>query len=84
MGSAQRTALAVGVVLALCGSVAAADDAAGPITLPVAQSASVLPGDAEAADSDESAARYQTLSTLGALALGIIGLLWVRRHTTEL
>jgi hypothetical protein len=25
-----------------------------------------------------------TLSTLGALALGIIGLLWVRRHTAEL
>lgn len=84
MGSAQRTALAVGVVLALSGSVAAADDAAGPITMPVAQSAAVLPGDPEAVDSDESAPSSQTLSTLGALALGIIGLLWVRRHTAEL
>jgi len=27
---------------------------------------------------------YQALSTLGALSLGILGLLWVRRHTAEL
>ncbi|MEQ8859991.1 MAG: hypothetical protein RIC56_15210 [Pseudomonadales bacterium] len=26
----------------------------------------------------------QTLSTLGALALGVVGLLWVRRHTAQL
>ena len=27
---------------------------------------------------------FQTLSTLGALALGVLGLLWVRRHTSDL
>lgn len=33
---------------------------------------------------DTSGPAYQSLSTLGALALGVLGLLWVRRHTAEL
>jgi MYXO-CTERM domain-containing protein len=32
----------------------------------------------------ESTDAYQTLSTLGALGLGVLGLLWVRRHTADL
>jgi hypothetical protein len=44
---------------------------------------------ARTADANADAARAQAkpehlLSTLGSLALGIIGLLWVRRHTAEL
>ncbi|MFU8814488.1 MAG: hypothetical protein ACNA7W_04020 [Pseudomonadales bacterium] len=42
--------------------------------------------DAAGAKSDTRAepAPGQLLSTLGSLALGIIGLLWIRRHTAEL
>lgn len=34
--------------------------------------------------SADDPAAYQTLSTLAALGLGVLGLLWVRRHTAEL
>lgn len=36
-----------------------------------------------AAQSDQSQG-FPTLSLLGALGLGVIGLLWIRRHTAEL
>jgi len=38
---------------------------------------------AEAEAADDGGA-FPALSTLGALSLGILGLLWVRRHTAEL
>lgn len=38
----------------------------------------------DAAAEEASGVTYQNLSTLGALLLGVLGLLWVRRHTAEL
>lgn len=87
MGSARRTTLALCVTWALSGQAAAAGDAGSPTAMPVSQSTShVLPAadDADTTADEGTAQPYQTLSTLGALALGIIGLLWVRRHTAEL
>jgi hypothetical protein len=40
--------------------------------------------EAAAAERAEEGSAVQALSTLGALGLGILGLLWVRRHTAEL
>jgi len=37
-----------------------------------------------ATDAAQDGRAFQALSTLGALSLGILGLLWVRRHTAEL
>lgn len=38
----------------------------------------------ESARAENVGGGLQALSTLGALALGLLGLLWVRRHTAEL
>lgn len=38
----------------------------------------------EGARAENVGGGLQALSTLGALALGLLGLLWVRRHTAEL
>lgn len=54
---------------------------------PVDHAPAMEPGDpsAGAETGPESAdPAFQTLSTLGALALGVLGLLWVRRHTSDL
>lgn len=53
-----------------------------------AATADAVPADpgsgAEPEDSDDPASRrQQTLSTLGALMLGVLGLLWMRRHVAE-
>lgn len=40
--------------------------------------------EATTTETAEDGSAFQTLSTLGALSLGILGLLWVRRHTAEL
>lgn len=37
-----------------------------------------------ATETADDGSAVQALSTLGALSLGILGLLWVRRHTAEL
>lgn len=71
------------VLAALLGLCAAA--AAEPQGRESAQSGAAVLGDGsrETVETDDGA-RYQSLSTLGALALGVLGLLWVRRHTAEL
>lgn len=54
---------------------------------PAAPLATALPESSTRADElppGESTDSYQTLSTLGALGLGVLGLLWVRRHTADL
>lgn len=70
---------------------AVAADAADATTAPWARSTTAeyrrCPGpgpDGSAAGACHAEGAHQTLSTLGALALGVLGLLWVRRHTAEL
>lgn len=81
MGSATFKALAVTAVLVLTvtsGAIASgrSDSAAMP--------ADAAPHTAQVAAGDQASSSHANFSTLAALGLGIIGLLWVRRHTAEL
>jgi hypothetical protein len=77
----------------LIGALAAADDRAlrpgvaagpGPAHASAAEPASDPQGARPDAADDRASQDYPLLSTLVALGLGIVGLLWVRRHTAEL
>jgi MYXO-CTERM domain-containing protein len=90
MGAATIKALAVVAVLTLAvpgsglavaaGAHPANDTPTSEVTAPgrERQSRDEPPGE------DSAAPSYHAFSTLGALALGVLGLLWVRRHTADL
>jgi len=76
-GAARPRRFPLVASLALCGLLMASSAfAAGPEGNPVVN-ASVQPTHA-------SSPSIQDLSLFGVLGLGIIGLLWIRRHTSEL
>lgn len=89
MRSATGKVLALCAILACGGAAAAEDRTPGPggfasHAVPTTTGAADEAPRIDAAPSDDAATAYQTLSTLGALTLGVIGLLWVRRHIAEL
>jgi hypothetical protein len=77
----RATILAAGLLLAGAASGAGAGDAAPAAAPANTQSAAVAIAQTPGEDAEDG---KQALSTLGALALGIIGLLWARRHIAEL
>lgn len=75
--------------LVLAAGHAAADDTEGSVAMsvPARAQAAARPEakpNAKPAAATESNQGFPVLSLLGALSLGVIGLLWVRRHTAEL
>jgi len=58
--------------------------AVAPVCLAQAPAEGPQAREAAATKTVEDGSAVQALSTLGALSLGILGLLWVRRHTAEL
>jgi MYXO-CTERM domain-containing protein len=90
MGAATIKALAVAAVLMLAvpgPGLATAAEARSADTMPTSE----VPAprrDRQSRDEptgkDSAAPSYHAFSTLGALALGVLGLLWVRRHTADL
>lgn len=80
MGAAFIRALILTAALAVVPVGALADMAAD--SDPTVEAGERAPGTDGAPDGADPT--FQTLSTLGALALGVLGLLWVRRHTSDL
>ena len=80
MGAAFIRALILTAALAAApvGALAAAPGDSAPAV----ESGEASPGAETGPESADPT--FQTLSTLGALALGVLGLLWVRRHTSDL
>ncbi len=82
-------AVALLALAAAAASASPADASAGGHPVPhQAAAADAVPADpgsgTEREESDDPASRrQQTLSTLGALMLGVLGLLWMRRHVAE-
>ena len=79
MRSATLQALVLTATLVLAVPAAAKEGEPPPVSAGPESSMS----DGNHASADDGA-RHQALSTLGVLLLGVLGLMWVRRHSAEL
>ncbi|HEX7035532.1 MAG TPA: hypothetical protein VF210_07145 [Pseudomonadales bacterium] len=86
MGSAAK-ALSFGALLALASAGASAGQDFPQLSrvehLPAAESHEIKTRSEDDGPADEAASAH-LLSTLGALGLGLLGLLWIRRRSTHL